>query len=100
VTCNHQIPAKAYEYFRLRRPILALTTHEGDTAALLRDVGGATIANMYDCEEIYRCLLSFLAQLRRGDHPLPDPVKSNRYSRRNQAHELGALLDGVVAPQK
>ncbi len=100
VTCNHQIPAKAYEYFRLRRPILALTTHEGDTAALLRDVGGAIIANMYDCEEIYRCLLSFLAQLRRGDHPLPDPVKSNRYSRRNQAHELGALLDGVVAPQK
>jgi glycosyltransferase involved in cell wall biosynthesis len=97
VTCNHQIPAKAYEYFRLRRPILALTTHEGDTAALLRDVGGATIANMYDSEEIYRCLLNFLEQLRRGDHPLPDPSKSNRYSRRNQAHELGALLDGVAS---
>jgi glycosyltransferase involved in cell wall biosynthesis len=100
VTCNHQIPAKAYEYFRLCRPILALTTHEGDTAALLRDVGGATIANMYDSEEIYRCLLNFLEQLRRGDHPLPDTVKSGRYSRRNQAHELGALLDGVATEKK
>lgn len=100
VTCNHQIPAKAYEYFRLCRPILALTTHEGDTAALLRDVGGATIANMYDSEDIYRCLLNFLEQLRRGDHPLPDTVKSGRYSRRNQAHELGALLDRVATEKK
>src|SRR5262249_39214716 len=97
VTCNHQIPAKAYEYFRLRRPILAMTTHEGDTAALLRDVGGSTIANMYDSEEIYRSLINFLEQLRRGDHPLRDSAQSSRSSRRNQAHELGALLDGVVS---
>ena len=38
--CEHQIPAKTYEYFRLGKPILALTSETGDTAALLREVAG------------------------------------------------------------
>ncbi|MGB6900046.1 MAG: hypothetical protein WCA40_03190 [Candidatus Acidiferrum sp.] len=96
VTCNHQIPAKTYEYLRLRRPILALTTHEGDTAALLRDAGGATIVNMYDAETIYRSLQIFLESLRRGDHPLPDAEKTSQFARRNQAHQLGGYLDQLI----
>ena len=96
VTCNHQIPAKTYEYLRLRRPILALTTHEGDTAALLRDAGGATIVNMYDAETIYQNLQLFFETLRRGDHPLPDQEKTSQFARRNQAHQLGHLLDQLI----
>ena len=96
VTCNHQIPAKTYEYLRLRRPILALTTQEGDTAALLRDTGGATIVNMYDADAIYRSLLKFLEDLRGGEHPLADPRKSSRFARRNQAHQLGGYLSRVI----
>ena len=34
--CNHQIPAKLYEYLRAGRPILALTDAAGNTAATLR----------------------------------------------------------------
>jgi glycosyltransferase involved in cell wall biosynthesis len=96
VTCNHQIPAKTYEYFRLRRPILALTTREGDTAALLRDAGGATIVNMYDPETIYQNLQIFFESLRRGDHPLPDAEKTSQFARRNQAHQLGRYLDRLI----
>jgi len=92
VTCNHQIPAKAYEYMRLRRPILALTTDEGDTAALLREVGGATIANMYDKDEIYRCLVSFQESVRKGTHVLSDTARTSQYARREQTRELGRLL--------
>lgn len=96
ITCNHQIPAKAYEYLRLRRPILALTTYEGDTAALLSDVGGATIVNLYDANAIYNSLQAFLESLRRGDHPLPDTDKTSQFSRRNQAHHLGGYLDELL----
>ncbi len=39
-SCNHQIPAKAYEYLRLGKPILALTHPSGDTAALLSAIEG------------------------------------------------------------
>jgi glycosyltransferase involved in cell wall biosynthesis len=98
VSCNHQIPAKAYEYLRLRRPILALTTHEGDTAALLRDVGGATIVNMYDPQAIYQSMLGFLDTLACGNHSLPDAEKTSNYARRNQAHQLSRYLSQIIKP--
>lgn len=96
VTCNHQIPAKAYEYMRLRRPILALTTHEGDTAALLRDTGGATIVDMYSADAIRKALPDFIRELGSNSHPLADPEKTARYARRNQARELAGHLDELV----
>ena len=100
VTCNHQIPAKTYEYLRLRRPILALTTHEGDTAALLRDAGGATIVDMYSADAIHASLSPFFESLRRGDHPLPDPEQTSRFARRNQAHQLGQYLSQLADSPK
>jgi glycosyltransferase involved in cell wall biosynthesis len=96
ITCNHQIPAKAYEYFRLRKPVLALTRHEGDTAALLQAVGGATIVDMYDPEAISLTLLGFLQDLRQSTHPLADPDKTRRYERRSQAFELADRLRHLI----
>jgi len=90
--CDHQIPAKSYEYLRLRKPIFALTTHTGDTAALLREVGGATIANLAEEGDIYDKLPVFLAALRSGSHPLPDEVIIRRYARRNQTERLAQCL--------
>ena len=90
--CDHQIPAKAYEYLRLRKPILALTTEAGDTAALLRETGGATIMDSTDEEALYRDLPEFLRVLRSGVHPLPDDEKTIRYSRRSQAQQLAQHL--------
>jgi len=93
--CDHQIPAKAYEYLRLRKPVLALTTYTGDTAALLNEVSGATILNLADEEEIFLGFPGFLEALRSGTHPLPDAQRIQRYTRRNQAGELARCLSGV-----
>lgn len=90
--CDHQIPAKTYEYLRLRKPIFAITTHTGDTAALLDEVGGATIANLAEEDEIFDRLPRFLEALRAGTHPLPDPQRIHRYTRRNQAERLAKCL--------
>jgi glycosyltransferase involved in cell wall biosynthesis len=89
---DRQIPAKAYEYLRLRKPILALTTKTGATAALLNEVGGATIVNLADEDDIYRSLPAFLEALRTGTHPQPDSQKILRYARSNQAKELAKCL--------
>lgn len=94
-SCNHQIPAKVYEYFRLQKPILALTSEEGDTAAILRECGGATIADMEDENEIHQKTPSFLRKLRDRSHPLPDHQKVQQYSRQQQAGELATLLFSV-----
>jgi glycosyltransferase involved in cell wall biosynthesis len=95
-SCNHQIPAKAYEYLRLQKPILALTDTMGDTAALLRDNGGATIAALSDEQALYRTFPRFLHAVRHGTHPLPDSTKSQRYSRHEQARELAACFSRLI----
>lgn len=94
--CDHQIPAKAYEYLRLGKPIFALTSLTGDTAALLNEVGGATIVNLAKEEDIYRGLPHFLAALRSKTHALPQAKEIQRYSRKSQAKDLAHVLDHVT----
>ena len=90
--CDHQVPAKAYEYFRLNKPILALTTSSGDTGTMLKEVGGATIADLGDENAIYDALPMFLQQVRAGTHPLPSSTHVTSFSRRNQAEQLASIL--------
>ena len=94
--CDHQIPAKVYEYLRLRKPILALTPLSGDTGSLLRDTGGATIIDLADEDAIYRELPKFLRQVREGIHPVAGLAKSSFYNRRSQTERLSQHLGKIV----
>jgi len=94
--CDHQIPAKAYEYLRLGKPILALTSRTGDTAALLQECGGATIMDIADQDAIYRALPEFLRAVRAREHQLPDRDVVSRYSRQNQAGQLALCLSELM----
>ena len=91
-SCNHQIPAKVYEYLRLRKPILALTDAQGDTAALLKDAGGATIVDLMDEHALYEAIPRFLTLLRETTHPLPSLDKVQRYTRESQTADLAEAL--------
>jgi glycosyltransferase involved in cell wall biosynthesis len=94
--CDHQVPAKAYEYVRLNKPVLALTTMTGDTASLLNEIGGTTIVDLADENAIRNALPDFLQQVRAGTHPLPSVSKCRSFSRRNQAERLADCLRKVV----
>jgi glycosyltransferase involved in cell wall biosynthesis len=94
-SCNHQIPAKAYEYLRVGRPILALTSKYGDTAALLTALGGTTVVELADENAIYEALPGFLNRVRSGTHPLPEAQRVRNYSRRSQAAALAQCMNQV-----
>jgi glycosyltransferase involved in cell wall biosynthesis len=96
-SCNHQIPAKAYEYLRLGKPVLALTPEEGDTAKLLDEVGGATIVDLGKEEEIYRAIPTFLTSIRNSTHAIPNAERASRYSRKYQTYQLSACLSEMLA---
>jgi glycosyltransferase involved in cell wall biosynthesis len=96
--CDHQIPAKAYEYLRLGKPILALTSHTGDTADLFRECGGATIVDLADENAIYRVLPDFLRAVKDRKHPVADPGQVQRYARRAHALVLAQSLSELVRP--
>jgi glycosyltransferase involved in cell wall biosynthesis len=95
-SCNHQIPAKVYEYFRLKKPIFALTSATGDTAALLTEVGGATIAELTDESAIVTKFTLFLTDVRSGHHSLPEHEKLSVYTRRNATAALAHCLDHLM----
>jgi glycosyltransferase involved in cell wall biosynthesis len=97
-SCNHQIPAKLYEYLRLGKPIVALTDSAGDSAAVLAETGGATIIDLLDEEALYGRLPELLRSIRSGTHPVPDPVATARHSRQRQAGELARCLGEVAWP--
>ena len=96
VNCDHQIPAKAYEYLRLRKPIFALTSHNGDTAALLNETDGATIVDLAREDDIYHAFPAFLAAVREGGHSVSDLNRVQRYARRKQAEELAKCLVATI----
>lgn len=95
---DRQIPAKLYEYMRVGRPIFALVGEHGDTAALLRETGGAELVALDDADAIEARLSAFLCMLREGNAArIPRNVVA-RHSRREGAALLAGLLDRVIAP--
>ena len=89
--CNHQIPAKAYEYLRAGRPILSLTDSAGDTAQLLQRNGQSAMADLLDKDDIKSAIRAFVPGLRASEGATDTDV--SRYSRRGQTAHLAALFD-------
>jgi glycosyltransferase involved in cell wall biosynthesis len=97
--CNHQVPAKLYEYLRARRPILALTDPDGDTAATLLGAGIDTIAPLDSKHAIIEALLRLLALAEAGQAPLASAEQVSANSRRARTGVLATLLDAVMIEQ-
>jgi len=95
--CNHQIPAKLYEYFRARRPVLGLTDPIGDTAGEMRLAGLPAIAPLDDRARIAAALLEFVASIESGTAGVATDEAVRVASRHNRTLQLARLLDSVVA---
>lgn len=94
--CNHQIPAKLYEYFRARRPILALTDSEGDTAMTMTKAGLNTIASLSDSADIESRLVEFIRMIRSKSAPIASEEAIGEYRRQKAANRLAKLFDTVL----
>ncbi len=94
--CNHQVPAKVYEYFRARRPVLALTDQQGDTAKTLESAGLKDIAPLDDSLAIQDALMKFLAKIRSGTASVAQEEMVRQYSRQSASRILAEWLDAIV----
>jgi len=92
-TCNWQIPAKLFEYFRAEKPILAWTDEQGDTAQLIRKVTTAwTIAPLTDSHRIAHSLTDFIRQ----DKWIAQTDDIHSYSRENLTRQLAKLIKSAA----
>lgn len=95
--CNHQVPAKLYEYLRAGRPVLALTDHQGDTAQALRQSGTGVLCDLTDAQDIALHLGQFLKGIEAGTAEGASRAVAERFSRRARTAELARLLNDVAA---
>jgi hypothetical protein len=94
--CNHQIPAKLYEYFRAGRPMFALTDPFGNTAETLRGAGAQDIVNIADSRDIELGLKRFLTGVRAKTILGVEPAIARLHSRRSRTAELAGLIDHLI----
>jgi glycosyltransferase involved in cell wall biosynthesis len=94
---DHQIPAKIYEYLRMRRPILALIGPGGDTDTFLRSTGCARIVAMENTAAIEDGIVAFIRDLRDSRAAVASDSVIHAYARPRGAATLAALLDRVSA---
>lgn len=89
---NTQIPAKIYEYFRARKPILGLLDPAGETAKVIGAAGFEDIAAMDSATAITSALERFIAQIRNGSAHVASEAVIAASSRANRAAELAQIF--------
>lgn len=91
------IPAKAFEYLRTGKPILAAAPADSATARLIRQFSGAFIAEPQDAADIARQFGALWNAWKRGarvSNRLAEGLE--QYSRRAAAAELAGILDEIT----
>ena len=95
---NPAIPAKLYEYFRAKRPILAMVDADGDTAALLRREKVGTLVPIDDAAAIQTGLSNFLREIQSGTGRVLDQNRVQSFERGARTADLARVL-GRFAPE-
>ena len=90
---NNQIPAKIYEYFRARKPILGLVDDAGETAGVLRGAGFNDIAPIDDIARLASAVTDFVANVRAGSAHRASEELVAKSSRAHKAVQLAQLFD-------
>jgi glycosyltransferase involved in cell wall biosynthesis len=90
---NNQIPAKIYEYFRARKPILGLVDAAGETAGVLRQGGFDTMAPIDDTALLAPAIADFVDAVRGGSAHRASEELVAQSSRTHKAVQLAQLFD-------
>jgi glycosyltransferase involved in cell wall biosynthesis len=93
--CNHQVPAKVYEYFRAGRPVLTLTDPDGETARVVRDAGLEDIFPLNDVDAIATGLVEFLRKVDDGSAAKVAPGAVRHASRQHSAEMFARIFDSL-----
>jgi len=86
------VPGKLYEYLATGTPVLALTCADGESAKIIREVGGAVVIPPEDPGAFYGALAE-ICRHKRLDVPQCNEKALARFERRQLTGKLAALLD-------
>jgi hypothetical protein len=88
------IPAKAFEYLRIGRPILAIT-YDGATSDLVRGMEQCYVAGPGDQSALQQTLMTLYRLWQTSANGIVVSRPVSRYERRSLTAELAGLLNGL-----
>jgi hypothetical protein len=94
--CDYQIPAKAYEYIRAQKPVLALTSTTGDTGKLLKSAGVSCITPLDDKEKIKLALIHYLEKIIANSFYYLSEEETLKFSRQYHAKAFEKILLSAI----
>ncbi|MBN1559668.1 glycosyltransferase [candidate division KSB1 bacterium] len=95
--CDHQIPAKVYEYLRTGKPILAFATENGDTGQLLSSNNAGLIISDNDPAVIAARFAPWLRQIASAPGNWKNHLKNiHDHSREKQTESLARIFQSLV----
>lgn len=94
-TVNTQVPAKVYEYFRAKKPILGLLDLTGETAKILAREGFQDLAKIDSVPSIMCALEKFLSRVRGGCAHVASDVLIAESCRKHRTFELAQVFEQV-----
>jgi len=89
-----QVPNKLYEYLGTRRPILAFADADGETARMLRQVGGHHVITGDDAAEVERTLDEVLVSAACGSGAKADDTVLKEWTTEVQMKRLLLAVHG------
>ena len=95
-TSNPAIPAKLYEYFRAKSPILTLLDSEGSTAELMESLEVGTIAPITDSAAIQKTLIEFLIDIRENRARVISSDNLRKFSRFELSKKLSTIFESIA----
>ena len=93
-TCDIQIPAKFFEYLRVGKPILALTTMESETAQLVNQTGSGRIVTIDNPIEIANELKNWY--FNGSSLPVKNVKNIQLFSRKFQTRQLAEGFNNIL----
>jgi hypothetical protein len=97
---NTQIPAKIYEYFRARKPILGLLDPAGETAKALGAAGFSHLAAMNCADAIVPILDDFIGAIEKRTTYIASEALIAASSRRHRARSLARIFEQAVGADR
>lgn len=94
-----QVPNKLYEYLGVRRPILAWVDDEGESARILRDVGGHFLVTEHHTPDEITSIVAAALDAAPSWTP-PHPEQLNAYASSSQLAKVVELISAVVAEER
>ena len=90
------VPGKLFEYLASRKPILAVTREDGDSARIINETHSGSACDFEAKEKIKKALLFYYEKFKRNE-PAIEGGEIKMYSRKSCCEKYAGILNEITS---